>query len=56
MTATTRAVTDETGQVQFDGYFGSYEITACRPGMQHLVYPLHLAENQSNGWTVTTEP
>ncbi len=56
MTAPFRAVTDENGQVQLDGFFGKYEVTAFRPGRQHLVFPLHLAENQSGTWTFSVEP
>jgi endo-1,4-beta-xylanase len=55
MTEPIRAVTDDRGEVHFTGFFGSYEIAARRPGRQHLVYPVHFAQNQRNEWTFTGE-
>ncbi len=50
----TQVVTDDRGEIRFTGFYGTYELTIRRPGRQHLVYPVHLAKNQRNEWTLTS--
>jgi len=53
MTPPFTAVTDAAGRIEFDGFYGRYEVTLKQMGKQHVTHRLHLAEKEANAWALT---
>lgn len=53
-TTETAGLTSATGQLRFRGFYGTYRVELDYAGKTHL-FEVHLAEGQTNAWTLTTD-
>lgn len=48
-------LTDAQGRIDFDGFYGEYEVTLKQPGKRHLTHRLHQGEKTENQWTLSVD-